>query len=170
MTPKTTDLRAWQGITALAIALKTYPSHVQLVQDEYDLFDVRDVLPHERTANQTKLQRFWRLKDGATVADFNEASEAVKRPRGRKPATTPVKALNRKHQPEPTPAPQIVPLRVAPSPAIVVRTMHRVEPIPFDVSSPDDLAAALLALARAVYPDITSITLQTGAATHKARK
>lgn len=159
MIPKTTDLRSWQGISSIAKALKTYPARVQLVQDEYDLFDVRDVLPHEKTANQTKLQKFWRLKDGATVADFNEANEAAKQPRGPKPAT-----------PADLPAaPQAQPRDTAP-PAIVVRTRHHVQPIPFDVCNPDDLASALLALARAVYPDITSITLQSGSATHKARK
>lgn len=173
MQTKPKDLRTWQGVTALARALDIYPARVYQIQDEYDLFDVRDATPDDKKSPYaTKLDRMWRLKDGAVAADVTQAHLALKDAGAAKAA--PASPRPHRHTPEKVeaPRPPTLTLIAPPKPraaAVKVRVTHVVEPLPFEVSSPEELAQALLALARAVYPDTKTLALHLAGVTYDAK-
>ena len=104
------------------------------------------------------------------------AGSASKSPKP--PVSVPAPAPQHRHTPEKVEAPkppEPLPLwkqlgaRPKPTAAVVkVRVTHAVEALPFEVSSPEELAQALLALARAVYPDTKTLSLHLAGVTYDA--
>jgi hypothetical protein len=190
----TKNLRAWQPVSVFAVALGIYPNRVYQIQDAYDLFDVRDATDADRPSkNSTSLKRMWRLKDGATASDVNAAHVAMLEAGGARAAAGSKGgkrrgALALAPQPAlplhpPTPETVEAPKPVEPplwkqlgtrpklaAAAVKTRVTHTVEAVPFDVSSPEELAQALLALARAVYPDTQMLALQLNGVAYEVRK